>query len=127
MTAQCLVCGLGLVKLSSEEKSSDESSVDETSGAAVGLGCPGGTAQGTCRPGKACWKVLRSPYSPRSVNATERSATRRGAPWSLQTMTAEEGLSLREAVESCGSGALTVREVSRLRQLAHDPPGGSGR
>jgi hypothetical protein len=42
-------------------------------------------------------------------------------------MTAEEGLSLRQAVEWCGSGALTVREVSRLRQLAHDPPGGSGR
>jgi len=42
-------------------------------------------------------------------------------------MTAEEGLSLREAVEWCGSGALTVREVSRLRQLAHDPPGASGR
>jgi hypothetical protein len=45
----------------------------------------------------------------------------------LQTMTTEEGLSLREAVEWCGSGALTVREVTRLRQLAHDPPGGSGR
>jgi hypothetical protein len=36
MTAQCLVCGLGLVKPSSEEESSDESSLDEASGAAVG-------------------------------------------------------------------------------------------
>ena len=45
----------------------------------------------------------------------------------LQTMTIDEGLSLREAVAWCGSGALTVREVTRLRQLAHDPPGGSGR
>jgi hypothetical protein len=45
----------------------------------------------------------------------------------LQTMTTEEGLSLREAADWCGSGGLTVREVTRLRQLAHDPPGGSGR
>jgi hypothetical protein len=35
----------------------------------------------------------------------------------LQTMTTEEGLSLREAVEWCGSGALTVREISRLLRL----------
>jgi hypothetical protein len=42
-------------------------------------------------------------------------------------MTDDEGLSLREAVAWCGSGALTVREVTRLRQLAHHPPGGSGR
>ena len=53
--------------------------------------------------------------------------TERRAGEALRTMTAEEGLSLREAVEWCGSGALTVREVTRLRQLAHDPPGGSGR
>jgi hypothetical protein len=46
--------------------------------------------------------------------------TERRAGDALQTMTAEEGLALREAVEWCGSGALTVREVSRLRQLAHD-------
>jgi hypothetical protein len=49
------------------------------------------------------------------------------AGMALQTMTIEENLSLREAVEWCGSGALTVREVTRLRQLAHDPPDGSGR
>jgi hypothetical protein len=41
----------------------------------------------------------------------------------LRTMTDEEGLSVRQAVEWCGS-AVTVREVSRLRRLAHDPPGG---
>jgi hypothetical protein len=35
-------------------------------------------------------------------------------------VTIDEGLSLREAVEWCGSGALTVREVTRLRQLAHN-------
>ena len=51
----------------------------------------------------------------------------RRAGQALVTMTDEEGLSLREAVEWCGSGALTLREVTRLRQLAHDPPGGSGR
>jgi len=38
-------------------------------------------------------------------DATERAATRRGAPGeALQTMTAEEGLSLRQAVEWWGSG-----------------------
>ena len=51
----------------------------------------------------------------------------RGAGQALQTMTEDEGLSVREAVEWCGSGCLTVREVSRLRQLAQDPLGGSGR
>ena len=55
-----------------------------------------------------------------------RDAERR-AGQALQTMTEDEGLSVREAVEWCGSGCLTVREVSRLRQLAHDPPAGSGR
>jgi hypothetical protein len=53
--------------------------------------------------------------------------TERRAGEALQTTTAEEGLSLRQAVERCGSGAPTVREESRLRQLTHDPPGGSGR
>ncbi len=53
--------------------------------------------------------------------------TERRAGDALQTVTSEEGLSLRQAVDWWGSGALTVREVSRLRQLARDPPGGSGR
>ena len=53
--------------------------------------------------------------------------TERRAGDALQTTSAEEGLSLQQAVEWCGSGALTVREVSRLRQLAHHPPSGSGR
>jgi hypothetical protein len=39
----------------------------------------------------------------------------------LLAMTDDEGLSVREAV-GCGSG-VTVREVTRLRQLAHDRPG----
>jgi hypothetical protein len=55
-----------------------------------------------------------------------RDAERR-AGQALQTMTEDEGLSVREAVEWCGSGCRTVREVSRLRQPAHDPPAGSGR
>ena len=59
-------------------------------------------------------------------DALVRDAERR-AGQALRTMTGDEGLSLREAVAWCGSGALTVREVTRLRQLAHDPPGGSGR
>ena len=44
----------------------------------------------------------------------------------LRTMTDDEGLSVHEAVAWCGSG-VTVREVPRLRQLARDAPGGSGR
>jgi hypothetical protein len=34
----------------------------------------------------------------------------------LRTMTDEEGLSVREAVDWCGSG-VTVREITRLRRL----------
>jgi hypothetical protein len=37
-------------------------------------------------------------------------------------MTDEESLSVREAIDWCGSGGLTVREVTRLRRLAHDLP-----
>ena len=38
----------------------------------------------------------------------------------LRAMSVDEGLSVREAVEWCGTG-ITVREVSRLRRLARDP------
>jgi hypothetical protein len=41
-------------------------------------------------------------------------------------MTDDEGLSAREAADWCGSG-VTVREVTRLRRLAHDPQGVGGR
>jgi hypothetical protein len=44
----------------------------------------------------------------------------------LQIMINNEGLSVSEAVEWCGSG-LTVREVTRLRRLAHDTSSRSGR
>jgi hypothetical protein len=54
-----------------------------------------------------------------------RDAERR-AGQALATMTEDEGLSVREAVEWCGTGGLTVREVTRLRHLRHDAPGGSG-
>ena len=56
-------------------------------------------------------------------DALVRDAERR-AGQALRTMTGDEGLSVREAVEWCGRGGLTVREVTRLRQLAHDPPDG---
>jgi hypothetical protein len=59
-------------------------------------------------------------------DALVRDAERRAAE-ALQTMTDDEGLSMREVAEWCGGGALTVREVTRLRQLAHHPPSGSGR
>jgi hypothetical protein len=45
-------------------------------------------------------------------DALVRDAERR-AGQALRTMTDEEGLSLREAVEWCGSG-VTVREITRL-------------
>jgi hypothetical protein len=48
-----------------------------------------------------------------------RDAERRAGE-ALRTMTNKEGLSVREAVDRCGSGGLTVREVTRLRRLAHD-------
>jgi hypothetical protein len=39
VTAQRLVCGLGLVKICSEEESSDESAVGEAGSTQVGIGC----------------------------------------------------------------------------------------
>ena len=59
-------------------------------------------------------------------DALVRDAERR-ATQAVRTMIDDEGLSLREAVEWCGGGALTVREVTQLRQLAHDPPDSRGR
>ena len=44
-----------------------------------------------------------------------RDAERRACA-ALQTMTDEEGLSVRETAEWCGSG-ITVREIIRLRRL----------
>ena len=47
----------------------------------------------------------------------------RRAGEALRSMSEDEGLSVREAVEWCGTG-ITVREVTRLRRLAGDPRGG---
>jgi hypothetical protein len=57
--------------------------------------------------------------------AAVRNAEQRAGE-ALRMMTEREGISVREAVDWCGSG-LTVREVTRLRHVAHDPPGGGGR
>jgi hypothetical protein len=46
----------------------------------------------------------------------------RHAGEALRAMIDNEGMSVREAVDWCGSG-LTLREVHRLRHVAHDPPG----
>jgi hypothetical protein len=51
-----------------------------------------------------------------------RDAERR-AGGALLARTDDEGLSMREAVEWCGSG-LTMREVTRLRRLADQHSGG---
>jgi regulator of protease activity HflC (stomatin/prohibitin superfamily) len=48
-------------------------------------------------------------------DALIRDAERR-AGQALRTMTEDEGLSVREAVDWCG-GDLTVREITRLRRL----------
>ena len=48
-------------------------------------------------------------------DALVRDAERR-AGQALRTMTEDEGLSLREAVDWCGSG-VTVREITRLLRL----------
>ena len=50
-----------------------------------------------------------------------RDAERRAGE-ALRTMTVDEALSVREAADWCGGG-VTVREVARLRRLAHDPQG----
>ena len=47
---------------------------------------------------------------------------RRGVP-GRRAMSEDEGLSVREAAEWCGTG-ITVREVTRLRRLAGDPQDG---
>jgi hypothetical protein len=47
----------------------------------------------------------------------------RRAGQALRTMIDDEGLSVREAVDWCGS-RVTVREMTRLRRLAHELPGG---
>ena len=58
-------------------------------------------------------------------DALVRDAERR-AGQALLTMTDEEGLSLREAADWCGS-AVTVREMTRYHRLAHEMPGGGDR
>jgi hypothetical protein len=55
-------------------------------------------------------------------DAAVRDVERRAAE-ALQTMTDDEGLSLREAVEWCGSGALTVRKVTRATPTRAPPVG----
>ena len=44
----------------------------------------------------------------------------RRAGEALRAMSVDEGLSVREAADWCGTG-ITVREVTRLRRLARDP------
>jgi len=55
-------------------------------------------------------------------DALVRDAERR-AGQALRTMTDNEGLSLREAVDWCGGG-VTVREITRLRRLDGGHQGG---
>ena len=45
------------------------------------------------------------------------------AAQALRTMTDDEGLSVREVIEWCGSG-VTVREITRLRRLGVDQQDG---
>jgi hypothetical protein len=54
-----------------------------------------------------------------------QDAERRRAGEALRMMTDDEGLSVRDAADWCGGG-VTVREVTRLRRLAHDPVGVGG-
>jgi hypothetical protein len=54
-----------------------------------------------------------------------RDAERRAGE-ALRTMTLDEGLSVREAADWCGGG-VTVRDVTRLRRLAQDSQGITGR
>lgn len=51
--------------------------------------------------------------------------TEKRAGEALRELTEVEGLSLGEAVEWCGE-TVTVREATRLRRLASEPPPGGG-
>jgi hypothetical protein len=55
------------------------------------------------------------------VREAERRAGR-----ALLAMIDDKGLSLREAVDWCGNG-VTLREMTSLRRLAQEVPGGNGR
>ena len=57
-------------------------------------------------------------------DAPVRDAEGRAAQ-ALRTMTDDEGLSVREVIEWCGSG-VTVREITRLRRLGVDQQDGGG-
>ena len=85
------------------------------------LDAQAGTAQGNVPIGYAGSRGLAVAVltAPSERDGAVRDTERRAGE-ALETTTAEEGLSLRQAVERCGSGALTVREGSRLRQLNHD-------
>jgi hypothetical protein len=85
MTAQCLVCGLGLVHQSMRQAAR-----------AVGVGCSGGTAQGTCRPETPARRSCGRRADPLGERDGAVRDTERRAGDALQTMTAEEGLSLRQ-------------------------------
>ena len=51
VTAESSLCRLGLVKIYSEEKSSDDLAVGETGSTPIGVERPGRVAQITCRSG----------------------------------------------------------------------------
>ena len=55
-------------------------------------------------------------------DALVRDAEQR-AGQALRTMTDDEGVSVREAVDWCGSG-VTLREITRLLRLDGGPQGG---
>ena len=61
----------------------------------------------------------------RKRDGAVKDAERRAGE-ALRAMSEDEGLSVREAVDWCGTG-ITVREVTRLRRLARDPQEGGGR
>jgi hypothetical protein len=58
-------------------------------------------------------------------NRAVRDAKRRAGE-ALRVMTDDEGLSVPEGRRQCGSG-ITVREVTRLRRVADQPPVGGTR
>jgi hypothetical protein len=122
MTGQCLVCGLGLVKIYSEENR-------VTSQQSARLAARRSTVNARA--------VLRKQRSDRErrlealavevfIVLGERDGAVRDAELRaggvLLAMTEHEGVSMREAVW-CGGG-LTLREVTRLRRLADQHSGG---
>ena len=121
VTAQLVIDGLGLRRIHSDERSSDESAVGEAGARRSALDAQAMLRRANRERRLECWAVevlTALGERGRAVRDAERRAGE-----ALRTMTDDEGLSVREAVEWCGSGV--KREITRLRRLDGDQQNGT--